>query len=81
MILVNPHLVTFLMWGVEQSVGHQSDSLLLPYLAVKQYIGQTQATKKAVWLKLLLQELNTHSSIDDWRPVYTPRNILRHYSL
>ena len=29
-----------------------------------EYMGQTQATKEAVWLKLLLQELNTPCSID-----------------
>lgn len=35
------------MWEVERSVGHQSDSLLLPYLAVKQSTwGKLKPQKK-----------------------------------
>ena len=35
-ILVDPYLVIFLILKVEQLVSYQSDSLPLPYLAMKQ---------------------------------------------
>ena len=80
--LVGLHPVTFSIWEVEQSVGHQKDSPLLRYPAAKQDMRQTQATKEAVWFKLLLQKLNTTGPVENTgKPSTNPRYALSSFIL